>query len=127
MIRTCAVAELARVARRRVVLVQAAPNNELVAIYNREASVGGLPPAHHGYLLARAAAQLEAAGFRVTLEHVAIPLRVPPGGADALAELLARLHWADHPLRAAMAAATVPMIAGRGSLADDGVVLRAER
>jgi hypothetical protein len=48
---------------------------DLVAIYNREAEVAGLPPAHHGWLLAHAATQLEAAGFTVTLQRLAIPVR----------------------------------------------------
>ena len=73
-----AIAELARVARRRVAIAQAAPGNDLVAVYNLEAAVAGLAPAHHGWLLAHAAARLEAAGFAVTLARVAIartPLR----------------------------------------------------
>jgi SAM-dependent methyltransferase len=123
-----AVRELARVARRRVVIVQAAPGNDLVEIYNREAAIAGLPPAHHGWLLANAAEILEAAGFVVMLERVAIAVR---GEALALADTLARLHFASHPDRAAMAAATAPWIAARlretGALADDGVLLRAMR
>lgn len=117
-----AVCELARIARRRVVLVQAAPGNELVAIYNREAQVAGLPPAHHGFLLARAAAQLEARGFAVALEQVAIPLAVP---ADL--DVLARLHFADHPHRRAMAPAVKSIVDGKATLVDDGVILTATR
>jgi SAM-dependent methyltransferase len=124
-----AVDELARVARRRVAVVQAAPGNDLVEVYNREAAVAGLPPAHHGWLLAHAAARLEAAGFAVALQRVAID--VPGAGAHALADLLSRLHFAAHHQRAAMVAATRPLIAdrlaARGALADDGVVLSARR
>lgn len=124
-----AVDELARVARRCVVIVQAAPGNELVEIYNREAAVAGLAPAHHGWLLARAAAQLEAAGFRVALERVAID--VPGRDADAMSDLLSRLHFAAHERRAAMVLATQRFIAerlgARGALSDDGVVLSARR
>jgi SAM-dependent methyltransferase len=119
-----AVGELARVARRRVVVVQAAPGNDLVAIYNLEAAIAGLPPAHHGWLLAHAAARLEAAGFTVTLRRVAIAAR------GISADALARLHFAASPpaLRAAMVAATAPYVAARGGvLADDGVVLSASR
>ena len=53
-----AIDELARVARRRVCIVQAAPGNDLVAIYNLEAAIAGLGPAHHGWLLATAATRL---------------------------------------------------------------------
>ncbi len=123
-----AVAELARVARRRVAIVQAAPGNDLVAVYNLEAQIAGQPPAHHGFLLAMAAEILEAAGFVVSLEPVAIAVR---GEAAALADTLARLHFASHPMRSAMVAATQPVIAARladhGALADDGVILRAMR
>jgi SAM-dependent methyltransferase len=124
-----AVDELARVARRRVVVVQAAPGNDLVEIYNREAAVAGLPPAHHGWLLAQAATRLEAAGFEVTLERVAIG--VPGRDAGAMADLLSRLHFAAHGARAAMVEATQHFIAERlaahGALSDDGVVLSARR
>jgi SAM-dependent methyltransferase len=118
-----AVAELARVARRRVVLIQAAPDNELVAIYNREAAIADLPAAHHGWLLALAAQVLEDAGFTVTLARVAIPVRVPDAGD--VADMLARLHFANHPRRAEMAEATRPLIGT--TLRDDGVVLTATR
>ena len=125
-----AVDELARVARRRVVLVQAAPSNELVEVYNREAAIAGLPPAHHGWLLAGAATRLEVAGFTVTLERVAISVPAPHG-ARRLADVLGRLHFAGHPQLAEMIAATEPFIAARlavnGALSDDGVVLRAVR
>jgi SAM-dependent methyltransferase len=126
---TRAVDELARVARRRVAIVQAAPGNDLVDVYNCEATVAGLPAAHHGWLVAHAAAHLEAAGFTITLERVAID--IPGRDPDELADLLSRLHFASHPDRAAMAAATRPLIAdrlaARGALADDGVVLTARR
>jgi SAM-dependent methyltransferase len=123
-----AVAELARVARRRVVIVQAAPENDLVEVYNCEAAIAGLPPAHHGYLLAHAADQLVAAGFTVELERV--PVVVPaPGGAHALADVLARLHFAGHAKLGEMIERTAPVIAERlaanGRLSDDGVLLRA--
>jgi SAM-dependent methyltransferase len=122
-----AVDELARVARRRVVIVQAAPGNDLVEIYNREAAIAGLRPAHHGWLLSQAAARLEAAGFAVTLARVAIAVR---GEAGALADMLSRLHFAGHVDRAAMVAATRGLIAQRlaahGTLSDDGVVLSAQ-
>lgn len=122
--------ELVRLARERVLIVQAAPGNDLVDIYNREAAIAGLPPAHHGWLLATAADLLTAAGFTVELSRVPTPVRLPDGGPDALADLLARLHFAGHPRLDAMRAATAPLIAARtraGTLADDGVLLLARR
>jgi SAM-dependent methyltransferase len=126
-----AIDELARIARHRVVIIQAAPGNDLVEIYNREATVAGLPSAHHGWLLAEAAARLEAAGFAVTLQRLAIPVRAPAGGAAALAGTLARLHFAGHAKLDEMIEVTTPLI-GRtlaiaGALSDDGVLLSARR
>ncbi|MBP6846399.1 MAG: class I SAM-dependent methyltransferase [Kofleriaceae bacterium] len=125
-----AVRELARLARRRVAIVQAAPDNHLVDIYNAEAAIAGLPPAHHGWLLALAAETLGAAGFAIELTRVRAPVRVAPAEADAVADTLARLHFAGHPALAAMRTATAPMIAAfarGGSLVDDGVLLLARR
>jgi len=126
-----AIDELARIARHRVAIIQAAPGNDLVEIYNREAAVAGLPLAHHGWLLAEAAARLEAAGFTVTLQRLAIPVRAPTGGAAQIAGMLARLHFAGHPRLAEMIAVTTPLI-GRtlaiaDALSDDGVLLSARR
>lgn len=121
-----AVDELARVARRCVVIVQAAPTNDLVDIYNLEARVAGLRPAHHGWLLARAASRLREAGYHLTVEHVPIPVAIPD--PQTAADVLSRLHFADHPKRAEMVAATTPHIAARGArLADDGALLVAYR
>ncbi|MEZ4403672.1 MAG: methyltransferase domain-containing protein [Kofleriaceae bacterium] len=125
-----AVDELARVARQRVVIVQAAPGNDLVDVYNAEAGVAGLPPAHHGWLLALAAERLAAAGFVIELTRVAATVRCHPDEAATVADLLATLHFADHPRRAALVAATTPLIAARaaaGTLCDDGVMLLARR
>ena len=117
-----AVDEMARVARRCVVIVQAAPGNDLVEVYNREAAIAGLPLADHAWLVREAAARLHAAGFETRVEHVAIPVRV--GDAHVMAELLSRLHFAEHPRRAEMIAATEPYIRARGTaFADDGVLL----
>lgn len=125
-----AVQELARVARERVAIVQAAPGNDLVEVYNREAAIAGTPPAHHGWLLALAAETLEASGFAVTLTRVPTPVRIPDGGVEALADVLARLHFAGHPRIDAMRAAAVPVLGARawgGVVADDGVLLVARR
>jgi SAM-dependent methyltransferase len=125
-----AVAELARVARRRVVIVQAAPDNELVEVYNIEAAIAGQPRAHHGYLLAGAAERLERAGFAVELSrvHVAVP---SPRGARALADTFARMHFWQHAKLAELIAATEPVIAkllaDKGHVTDDAVVLAARR
>ncbi len=125
-----AVRELARLARRRVVIVQAAPDNQLVELYNLEAAVAGLPPAHHGWLLALAAEELAAAGFAIELSRVRAPVRVEPEAIDAVADMLARLHFAGHPQLDAMRAITAPRIAAMatgGALVDDGVLLLARR
>lgn len=126
-----AIDELERVARRRVAILQAAPNNDLVALYNRAAALAGLPPAHHGWLLSQAATRLELAGLKVTLEHVPIAIRAPAGGTPALAELLVRLHFSGHPAAAAMIAATGGYIDARlaeaGALSADAVLLVARR
>ncbi|MBK9033120.1 MAG: class I SAM-dependent methyltransferase [Myxococcales bacterium] len=125
-----AVVELARVARQRVAIVQAAPDNDLVAIYNAEAAVAGAPLAHHGWLLALAAEVLGAAGFAVELSRVRAPVRARVAEAPTVADELARLHFAGHPRLAAMAAATAPLIAARirgDALIDDGVLLLARR
>ena len=128
-----AVRELARVVARRgvIAIVQAAPDNELVAVYNDEARIAGRPPAHHGFLLARAAELLARAGFQVSLERIAIPMRAAPDEAPAIADVLARLHFAGHPRAAEMIAATTPRIEAaaraRGALRDDGVLLSGRR
>jgi SAM-dependent methyltransferase len=127
-----AVRELVRVARTRVVIVQAAPGNDLVDVYNEEARVAGLPRAHHGWLLARAAEVLEAAGYACTTTVLPTPVRTPAGGARELADILARLHFTGHARFDEMRAATEPMIAARlvaggGVLRDDGAMLVARR
>lgn len=123
-----AVAELARVARRRVVIVQGAPSNELIDIYNIEAGIAGGARAHHGYLLAGAADILERAGFAIELVHV--PIACTPGRI-ALADVFARMHWWQHPRLADIIAATAPVIArlveAKGMVTDDAVVLSARR
>ncbi len=120
-----AVAELARVVGDGgvVAIVQAAPGNALVDAYNTAAAIAGRPPAHHGWLLAEAAAALTAAGFTVTLAH--LPIAVAGHDRAGLARTLARLHFADHPACAAMSAAIAPALGE--SVRDDGVLLTARR
>ncbi|HEY4180449.1 MAG TPA: methyltransferase domain-containing protein [Kofleriaceae bacterium] len=124
-----AISELVRIARRRVVIVQAAPTNDLVTIYNTEAAIAGDKPAHHGWLLATAAEALEAAGFTVELHPLAIPLKAPKSAA-ALADTLARMHFRGHAKIREMIDATLPLIEQRlasGALSDDGAMLVARR
>lgn len=123
-----AVAELARVARRRVVIVQGAPGNDLIALWNLEAHMARHPLAHHGFLLAGAAELLERAGFRVELSRVPVAVRV--SSARSLADTFARMHWWKHPRLADMIAMTTPVIEdmlARGPINDDAVVLAATR
>jgi hypothetical protein len=126
-----AIDELERIARRRIAIVQGAPDNDLVAIYNRAADAAGAPRAHHGWLLSHAATRLELAGFKVTLEPVPVPVRTPPGGARQLADLFARLHFAGHPATDAVIPAIGGYIDARiaeaGALSDDAVLLVARR
>lgn len=132
-----AVAEMARVCAdepgARVLLVQAAPWNQIVQVYNAEAKAAGLPAAHHGFLLAAAADVLQTSGFdHVSLSVVHTPFMVPERAPDAVASILQRLHFAGHPRTEAMLAATTPLIAGmladtHDRLNDDGVLLVARR
>ena len=124
-----AVAELARVARRRVVIVQGAPSNELIDVYNVEAGIAGELHAHHGFLLAGAAELLERAGFVVEMTHVSIACT--PRDARSLAETFARMHWWKHPELARIIDTTTPVIEAllrsKGFVTDDAVVLLATR
>jgi|GEM_PF-3592104 len=125
-----AIGELARIARERVVIVQAAPGNHLVEVYNREAEIAGRPPSHHGWLLTLAADLLERHGFAIELVPVPTAVRFPDEGVTGLAEIMSRLHFAGHPERAAMCTATAPLLTARavaGTVRDDGVMLIARR
>jgi SAM-dependent methyltransferase len=127
-----AVRELARVARTRVVIVQAAAENDLVDVYNEEARVAGLPRAEHAWLLAHATEVLEAAGYACETSVLPTPVRMPRGGAGEMADVLARLHFAGHARIDEMKARTEAMIAerfaaGGGTLRDDGAMLVARR
>ncbi len=131
-----AVAEMARACidrpGGRVVLVQAAPGNQMVDIYNAEAKVAGLPRAHHGWLLAGAIDILEMRGFSIALAGVRSSVQFPEGDPAAAASLLQRLHFAGHPRAEAMRAETTRMISemfarAPAELADDGVLLIARR
>lgn len=122
-----AVRELARVARRRVVIVQGAPSNELIDIYNLEAGVIGEPPGHHGFLLAGAAEILDKLGYSIELVHV--PIACTPRDARSLAEIFARMHWWRHDKLSEIIEITTPaietLLCARGFVSDDAVVLTA--
>lgn len=122
-----AVAELARVARRRVVIVQGSPDNELIDLYNLEAGIAGAGRAHHGSLLAPAAELLERAGFTIELTRVPIACRAP--SARMLAETFAKLHWWQHDKLSEIIETTTPaietLLCARGFVTDDAVVLTA--
>lgn len=124
-----AVGELARVARRRVVIVQGAPSNELIEVYNVEVGIVGQLHAHHGFLLAGAAELLERTGFAVEMTHV--PIACTPRDARSLAEIFARLHWWQRPDLDRIVATTTPVIEAllqrKGFVTDDAVVLSASR
>jgi SAM-dependent methyltransferase len=131
-----AVAEMARACADtpggRVVLVQAAPGNQMVDLYNVEAKVAGLPRAHHGWLLAGAIDVLEMRGFAITLAGVHSTVRFPENDPAAAASLLQRLHFVGHPRADAMCTETSRMIGEifartPGELSDDGVLLIARR
>ena len=131
-----AVAEMARACADRpggrVVLVQAAPGNQLVEIYNAEAAIAGLPRAHHGWLLAGAIDVLEMRGFAITLAGIRSSVRFPENDPAAAASLFQRLHFAGHPRTDAMSAETTRRIAQMfavtpGEVSDDGVMLIARR
>jgi ubiquinone/menaquinone biosynthesis C-methylase UbiE len=132
-----AVAELARVCAdepgARILIVQAAPWNDVVQVYNAEAQAAGLAPAHHGFLLAGAADVLQTSGFEhVSLSVVQTQVRVPERSADQIASVLQRLHFAGHPRAPEMLQRTRPLLGGLlarspGVLNYDGVLLVARR
>jgi SAM-dependent methyltransferase len=126
------VAEMARAsgdaAGARVVLVQAAPMNHMVELYNLTASVAGTPRAHHGWLLAGAIDVLELRGFTINLATVRASVRWPNPDAKVAASLLQRLHFAGHrraeEMRSLLQDRLQAIFADSGGvLRDDGVML----
>lgn len=134
-----AVAELARVCKRapgaRVLLIQAAPWNQLVTLYNVCAKGLGRKVAHHGFLLARAASVLHGAGFRdISLSVVPVALAFADHTLElklaAAARLSFDLHFGQMPRPAALqaelgATARAMFEESPQSLNDDGVLLTA--
>jgi SAM-dependent methyltransferase len=134
-----AAGELARIVDRahpaaRVVLVQGAPDNEIVGLWNRVcAPLLGEPADHQGYLLSQAAEVLAGQGFAdLAFQRVTVRVRFPEPGpqakAAAAARVLADLWHAEAAGRDVLTAALRPALAehfatGADSLRDDGVLL----
>ncbi len=141
------VAELVRVVDRshpqaRIVLLQGAPDNGLVALWNRVcAPLTGEQPDHQGFLLAQAAEVLAEHGFDDLAWHrVPVRLLFPEGGPDlrarAAADVLAGLWHTGDPRLDRLPEALLPVLAehfrtaeesaddtGADSVNDDGVML----
>jgi len=130
------VREMARVCTRTadscIVLVQAAPDNDLVTLYNACAAALHEPAAHHGYLLAGAAKILDASGFGdISLRRCPVPMDfrdVPSDERPAkIASLVRRLHYSrvlPNAVEPAIeAAARALPTTSTGVLRDDGVLL----
>jgi ubiquinone/menaquinone biosynthesis C-methylase UbiE len=135
-----AVHEMGRVcaarAGARVAIVQAAPWNDLVALYNLCAAWFGQPEAHHGYLLATAAAILEAQGFAVGLSVLPVAMRFreadPSARVRIAAQITASLQFEPSEFPAELEAQLQQYVqrsfAKSGdALVDDGVLLLAVR
>ena len=134
------VREMARVCSRRatsrVALIQAAPDNDLVELYNVCARSLGEPLAHHGFLIAGAAEILAARGFvEISLQRCPVSMDFSDLPVEkrcqAIASLVRRMHHehvepeaVEGPLEAAIMA--LPG-AEAGLLRDDGVLLVARR
>jgi SAM-dependent methyltransferase len=134
------VGEMTRVCRpapsSRVVLIQAAPWNDLVSLYNVAARARDRPLAHHGFLLALAARELELAGFaEIDLRPTPVAFELSaPGEKERLRESI-DLVWGLHepgdpPLDVArsLGEAVAELFGRKGRCwADDGVLLTARR
>ena len=141
------VAELVRVVdrshpRARIVLLQGAPDNGLVDLWNRVcAPLTGEQPDHQGFLLAQAAEVLAEHGFD-DLDWHRVPVRLlfPEDGPDlrarAAADVLAGLWDTGDPRLDRLPEALLPVLAeyfrtaeesaddtGADSVNDDGVML----
>ncbi|MEU7163917.1 methyltransferase domain-containing protein [Streptomyces morookaense] len=134
-----AVAELARVVdpghpEAKVVLVQGAPDNELIALWNTTcAGLLGEPRDHQGYLLSRAAHILADRGFadisftRARVD-VVFPETGPEARAGAAAQVLSEFWNTGHPDLAGLRAALLPPLrahfaTGTDRFNDDAVML----
>ncbi|MEU8975305.1 methyltransferase domain-containing protein [Streptomyces monashensis] len=136
-----AVTEMARTVDRthpeaKVVLVQGAPDNELIALWNRTcASLIGEAPDHQGHLLTRAARILAAHGFEDLSFHrarvdVVFPEAGPEAKAQAAAGVLADFWNTGHPQLVQLREALLPALyehfaSGTDRFNDDAVMLLA--
>ncbi|WP_185899601.1 methyltransferase domain-containing protein, partial [Streptomyces sp. WAC07061] len=116
-----AVAELARTVDRnhpeaKVVVVQGAPDNELVGLWNRTlAPMLDEAPDHQGALLARAARILTERGFEDVSFHrarvdVVFPETGPEAKARAAADVLSRFWNTGHPRLTQLRDALLPAL-----------------
>jgi SAM-dependent methyltransferase len=134
-----AVREMCRVCRKesgsRIVIIQAAPENDIVDLYNVCAETMGLPQAHHGFLLAVAAELLEKQGFTgIELSRINIPWDLrdlsPELRLTHAASIIRRLH--DFPEDPTLVKRVESALSHRplwstGVLNDDGILLMARR
>ncbi|MEU6208396.1 methyltransferase domain-containing protein [Streptomyces sp. NPDC047023] len=134
-----AVAELARTVDRahpeaKVVLVQGAPDNELIALWNTTcAPLLGEREDHQGHLLASAARILAEHGFTdVSFTRARVDVVFPEAGPEARAEAAARVlaeFWnTGHPRLADLRSALLPRLrahfaSGTDRFNDDAVML----
>lgn len=136
-----AVAEMARTVDRahpeaKVVLVQGAPDNELIELWNRTcADLIGEPLDHQGYLLSLAARVLAERGFDdIALTRARVDVVFPEDGveakAQAAAEVLAAFWNTGHPRLSRLREALLPALRrhfadGTDRFNDDAVMLTA--
>ncbi len=136
-----AVAEMARTVDReapeaRIVLVQGAPDNELIDLWNRTcAPLLGEPRDHQGYLLTRAAHVLAERGFDdISFTRARVDVVFPEEGAEARAQaaagVLAEFWNTGHPRLTQLREALLPALrehfaTGTDRFHDDAVMLLA--
>ncbi|MFE1415594.1 class I SAM-dependent methyltransferase [Streptomyces sp. NPDC058746] len=136
-----AVTEMARAVDRthpeaRIVLVQGAPDNQLIALWNRTcAELTGEPHDHQGLLLTRAAHVLAAHGFTdIAFTRARVDVVFPEEGveakAEAAADVLAEFWNTGHPRLAELHQALLPALrahfaTGTDRFNDDAVLLTA--
>ncbi|MFD9303239.1 methyltransferase domain-containing protein [Streptomyces sp. NPDC060048] len=136
-----AVAEMARAVDRshpeaKIILVQGAPDNELIGLWNRVcAPLTGESRDHQGHLLTRAARVLALNGFEdISFTRARVDVVFPEEGseakAQAAAEVLAAFWNTGHPQLAQLREALLPALRehfadGADRFNDDGVLLTA--
>jgi SAM-dependent methyltransferase len=134
-----AVREMVRVVdrshpRARIVLVQGAPDNQLIGLWNRVcAPPAGQRPDHQGYLLTVAARELAAGGFEdISFTRAPVDVVFPEAGPEAKAQAAARAlaeFWnTGDPALAHLREALLPAMrehfaTGTDRFTDDGVLL----